>query len=367
MNSETGRKSRKGIWTLLVIVIIAAVAFTIRFISIRDSAAVASIESVQAREGKPVELVTARKGEINRWITLAGTVEGLHQYPIISTNTIQIHKILRTEGDMVAPGDVIIRLIKEAPNPMLHSFKRARAVYEDARRDLRRMRNLYEEGAVSRQALDKAELNFEVAETNLTNASEGINLKTSNHGMVTSILVEEGEMANAGVPLAWIASTDTVKIVFRAGSRQGLDLDIGQHAVWKSDLSGRKGEGRISRLAVSADPRTHLLEGEAVFPNPDGDLVPGLLISFEVKVAGKSGSVIIPNECMIKTDGTHRVFVAVKSGDDYRAEMRNIETGIETTDRTEIIGGLSEGERVVKFGQSKLQDGDLIKAVKEDR
>ncbi|MFO7915280.1 MAG: efflux RND transporter periplasmic adaptor subunit [Candidatus Krumholzibacteriales bacterium] len=364
MKKETGTRSRKGTLITVIIIAVVAVAFAARFISLRDQGTVASIDSVQKKEGKPVELVKVERGEINRWITLAGTVEGLNQYPIISTNTIQIKDVLKSEGSLVEPGDVIIRLIKEAPNPMLHSYKRARAVYEDAGKDLQRMKNLYREGAVSKQALDKAELNFSVAGTNLINASEGINLKTSTRGIVTSILVEEGEMANAGAPLAWIANTDTVKIVFHAGSRQALDLDIGQAAVWKSELTGKSGRGRISKLAVSADPRTHLLEGEALFPNQEGELVPGLLVSFDVNVANNSGALTIPNESMIKTDGTYRVFVAEETEQGYRAEQRIIETGVRTTDRTEVTSGLSAGEMVVKFGWSKLQDGDLIKPVK---
>jgi RND family efflux transporter MFP subunit len=364
MRSEETGKSRKGLWTLLAVLAVIIIAFALRFASLREIGAVESIESVQQREGKPVELVEARKGEISRWINLAGTAEGFHQYPIISTNTIQIKEVLRSEGEMVSPGDVIIRLIKEAPNPMLYSYKSSEAVYHDARRDLERMQNLHREGAVSKQALDKAKLNYKVARTNLANASEGINLKTSHHGIVTSIMVEEGEMANAGAPLAWIASTDTMKIVFRAGSRQAMALEIGQPAVWESELDGSRGEGEISKLAVSADPRTHLLEGEALFPNPDGKLVPGLLVSFDVNVASNSGALIIPDECLIKTDGNYRVFTAVKSDGGYLARNRNVKIGVETADSVEITEGLSEGDLVVMFGQSKLQDGDLIKPVK---
>lgn len=367
MKSDNAGNSRKALWTALIIIIIAAAAFTARFASMDRIGAVENIQSVQSREGKPVELVEAEQGGISRWITVAGTVEGLRQYPIISTNTIQIDRILRTEGEKVEPGDVIIRLIKDAPNPMLHSYRRAKAVYEDARRDLERMRNLYEEGAVSRQALDKAELNYTVARTNLNNAAEGINLKTSYGGIVTSIMVEEAEMAQAGSPLAWIATTDTVKVVFQAGSRQALDLEIGQPAVWKSELTGRSGEGRISRLAVSADPRTHLLEGEAVFPNPDGDLVPGLLVSFDVEVATESGVVTVPSESVIKTDGRYILYVAEETEQGFRARMRQVETGVQTSDTVQITSGLSPGELVVKFGQSKLEDGDLIKPVEGGR
>jgi RND family efflux transporter MFP subunit len=347
-----------------IIVSVAVAAFAIRFVTLSREGAVASIESIQRTEGKPVQLVKALPGDIQHWISLAGTVEGVVQYPIISTNTIQVLDVPKNEGDRVEPGDVVVRLIKESPNPMLHSYNRAEAVYQDARKDLERMRNLYSEGAVSKQALDKAELSYEVAKTDLYNAFGGVNLTSRDRGMVTSVVIEEGEMAEAGKPLAWIARTDTVKLVFKAGSRQAMALETGQRAVWSSDLTGEEGEGTITKLSLSADPSTHLLEGEATFPNSSGSLVPGLLVSFKVETGSREGVLTIPSQCLIGNGGTYQVFVAepLEEGK-LRARLVDVETGLINTDEAEIVSGLAEGDMVVKFGQSKLEEGDLIKDV----
>lgn len=359
---ETRKKGKgKRIFWIVVIVIVAA--FAVRFMTLRRGGATASIESIQATEGKPVELVKAETGSVEHWISLAGTVEGVIQYPIVSTNTIQVLDVPKREGESVRPGDVVVRLIKESPNPMLHSYNRSKAVYEDAKKDLERMKNLYREGAVSKQALDKAELSYEVAKTDLHNAAGGTNLVSRNRGIVTSVVIEEGEMAEAGKPLAWIARTDTVKVVFEAGSRQAMALRRGQKAVWRSKMTGKTGTGRVTKLALSADPKTHLLEGEAIFANGGGDLIPGILVSFDVQTDSRESTLKIPSVCLIGEIGDYKVFVAEQAGGKLRAKLRSVETGLINTDEAEVLTGLKEGDMVVSFGQSKLSDGDLIKAV----
>lgn len=349
--------------TAAVVVILVAAAFAARFWTLRGEEPAASIREIQRVEGVPVEVVTAAAGEIEVWTTLAGTVEGIVHYPIVASNTIRVVDVLRREGDVVAAGDVVVRLETTAPTPMLHSLPRSQAVYEDALRDARRVRTLYEEGAVSRQQLDKAEMALEIAGSDLRNARGGIDLAAERAGVVTSVLVEKGEMAFSGSPVAWIARTDSVRIVFKAGSRQALVLRAGQRAVWFSSATAESGEGRIGRLDLSADPKTHLLAGEAVFPNPDGALLPGLLVSLRALTGRRSGVVTLPTGCLVRRDG--EVFVFVVRDEDGRptARLRPVATGLQSSDEIEISAGLQAGESVVVFGQTQIEEGTLVKIV----
>lgn len=364
MNDETVRRSGRGRKVFGIIMIVAAATFIARFIAISRAGSVESIESIQQKEGKPVETARASRGDLDVWTTLAGTVEGIVQYPIISTNSIQVMDVLRNEGDWVNSGDVVIRLEKAAANPMLHSYERSRVVYEDALRDVRRMRNLFNEGAVSEQMLDKAEMALKIAESDLQNAREGIDLVADYPGIVQSVLVEKGEMANNGSILVWVARTDTVKIAFEAGSRQAMILAPGQRAVWKNSYSGEAGEGEVGRIDLAADPETHLLGGEAVFPNPEGRLMPGLLVSFSVLTGERSGVLKIPAGCLKEANGGYEVYVVEKdSAGLSKVRLQAVETGLRTADEVEVVSGLTEGDVVVRFGQSKLEDGDPVKTV----
>ncbi len=361
--SRGGKKHRRTIWIIIVVVV---AAFALRFWFLGKRETLASIRSVQETEGKPVEVAAVARGDLEVWTTLAGTVEGCFQYAAVSTNSIPVLEIVKHEGDRVEKGDILIRLEKTAPNPMLHSYNRAKAVYDDALTEAKRVRALYEQGAASKQMLDKAELALEVARSDLVNASESVNITATHAGIVTSVIAEEGEVASAYEPLMWIADTESVKIVFDAGSRQAMALEIGQKAVWSSRGTGHSGTGYISKLDLAADPKTHLVTGEACFPNGEGRLMPGLLVSFSA-LTGESRDVLkIPRRALIesKEDG-YRVYVAESAADGrYRANLRKVETALIAGDEVEIVSGLEEGELVVQFGQTLLNDGDLVKIVR---
>ncbi|HER43857.1 MAG TPA: efflux RND transporter periplasmic adaptor subunit, partial [Candidatus Eisenbacteria bacterium] len=246
------------------------------------------------------------------------------------------------------------------------SYNRSKAVYDDALADAERMRVLFAEGAVSKQMLDKAELALEVARTDLVNARESVNITATHAGVVTSVIAEEGKIANAYSPLMWIANTDSATIVFEAGSRQAMALAVGQKAVWSSRGTGLSGTGYISKLDLAADPKTHLVSGEACFPNGEGRLMPGLLVSFNA-LTGESRNVLkIPTRCLIESkDDGYRVYVAERGEDgSYRARLRDVETALVAGDEVEILSGLDEGDLVVEFGQTLLNDGDLVKIVR---
>jgi RND family efflux transporter MFP subunit len=364
MENTRRKKSGRGRLIFIAVIVVVVVIFALRFMQVGRVETIESIRSVQEAEGKPVEVAAAVGGDLEVWTTLAGTVEGSFQYSIISTNSIRVERVEKKEGDRVRPGDIIIRLEKTAPNPMLHSYNRSRAVYDDALATAERMRNLYREGAVSKQALDKAEMALKVAESDLTNARESTNLIATHAGVITSIDVEEGEMASAHKPLAWVARTDSVKMVFRAGSRQAMMLAKGQRAVWRSRATGESGEGVVSKLDLSADPETHLLRGEVCFPNEGGAFIPGLLVSFDVLVGERRGIVKIPTRCLMESQNGFTAYVAER-GDDGSAfaRLRAVETGLRTSDEVEILSGIEEGELVVEFGQTRLDDGDRVKII----
>jgi membrane fusion protein, multidrug efflux system len=341
---------------LIAALAVVVAAFVARFQALGRSEVPASVESAQAAEGKPVEIVSADRGDLENWISLAGTVEGVVQYAVTSTNALRIVAIPVQEGDAVRAGDVIVRLAHEAPTPMVHSFGRAQASYENTLKDVQRLRALHAEGAISDQALDQAETRLRMAATDLQDVEGSTSLVATEDGIVAAIIANTGDTAEAGEPLVWIARTDDVKVVFTAGSRQALALSLGQRVVW-ADPDGTDREGVVAKLDLRADPKTHLRAGEALFPNPEGRLVPGLLVSIRIRTDVHAGVVRVPTPALV--DGP-AVFVVDQGG---LAHKRPVTVGARTTDIVEITAGLAVGERVVRFGQGRLADGDRVKTV----
>ena len=366
MDSPVKKRNSRNRRILWIVIVVVVAIFALRFWKLSGKESYASISTIQETEGKPVEVTPVSKGNIESWTTLAGTVEGQFQYPVVSSNSIAVVEVAKKEGDRIKPGEVLVRLEKGAPNPMLHSYDRSLAVYQDALADAERMRNLFKEGAISKQVLDKSELALSVAKTDLANARESTDLIATHAGVVTSVLIKKGEMAPSYEPLMWIARTDSVRVTFEAGSRQAMVLKKGQKAAWKSAMNGDSGTGFVSKLDLAADPESHLVKGEAIFPNPARKLIPGVVISFDVLTGDRRGIKKIPVECLIERGGSFQVFaVEASEGDALVARLRSVETGLRTSDEVEIISGLMEGDRVVQFGQTLLEDGDRVKIVRE--
>jgi membrane fusion protein (multidrug efflux system) len=341
---------------LATIAVLTIAAFAVRFNALSRAEVPASLESTQAASGKPVELVAADRGDLERWLPLAGTVEGVVQYAVTSTNALRITAITVHEGDKVRAGDVIVRLAREAPTPMVHSYARARANHENLVKDVQRLRALHAQGAISDQALDQAETRLKVAAAELQDVEGSTSLVATQDGIVAGIVANTGDVAEAGKPLVWIARTDDVKVNFTAGSRQALELAVGQPVAWDApDGSPRRGE--VARLDLRADPKTHLLAGEALFANPDGRLVPGLLVSIRVRTGARTDVIRVPAAALV--DG-NALFVV---GADDVARKRPVTIGASDPDFVEITSGLDAGEQVVRFGQSRLSDGDRVRRV----
>ena len=365
--TDTRNQSRgRGALRIVILAAVVVAVFAARFIAIGRGETPEGIETVQAREGIPVEAARVVHADLESWTTLAGTVEGIVQYPIVSNNALRVIDLVVDEGDAVRAGDVVIRLAREAPTPMVHSYQKSRASYENALKDARRLRNLFAEGAVSEQSLDQAETQLKVAEADLHDAEGSTTLVASRDGVVTSILVREGETVGAGKALAWIARTDTVKVCFEAGSRQALALRTGQAARWTAGGSGPAGEGAVSKLDLMADPRTHLLEGEALFANPDGRLVPGMLVSIEVRTLDVPAALVVPSGCLLDEGDGHGLFTVRNVDGELRAVRRSVRLGGRTTDLVEILDGVETGDLAVRFGQSRIEDGALVRLI-DDR
>lgn len=362
MNSQSRGPIRIIATVVFVVAVVALFAWRFQVLGVTQS--VASVRSVHKDEGKPIEVVSVRRDNLTNHAILAGTVEGIEQYALVSNNRLRVQKIVHSAGSHVEAGDPVILLEKTASSPMQHSYNKYLALYEDAERDSKRMAALFEEGAVSAQALDKARMNLQVARTNLNDAKEATDLHAPLAGQVMSVNVDAGETVTPGNPLAWIARTDSVRVVFQAGSRQALALNVDQPAIWRSPITGDILPGSVNRLDLAANPRTHLLEGDALFSNLSGQLLPGILVSIEVETGHRNHVLTIPVGALEKTADGYAVFVLnTENSSGNVVRFQKIEIGMQTSDLIEVTSGLAENDQVVVFGKSILTDGDLVRVI----
>jgi len=166
-------------------------------------------------------------------------------------------------------------------------------------------------------------------------------------GVLTELGVREGGQLMSGSTLVQIADLSQVWLIAEVPERDAAKLKVGVNAdVMLQSLPGELFKGKVSYLYPMLDDASRTLQVRIELPNKDNQLRPGMYAS--VEFTGQTREALsVPTESIIAT-GMRKV-VIVKEANGYRPV--EIKTGEAFNDSTEILNGLTLGEKVVVSGQ----------------
>ncbi len=347
------RGIRTGIWILVAVVVVASFVFTAMRRLRRTE--VQSIESIQAAEGIPVDIVVAQTVPIEDWREFVGVAEGFHQVNLASGSRTRVEAVHATVGTEVRAGKVLVMLDDYDPSHAGLNRRTALTQYETARVDSIRMEELFRSGAISQQELDHVRAQAEAAGALYLTARRAVELDTPVSGMVTAVNVEAGDYAEEKQTLVTVSAYDRIRIRLELSDAERAAVGVDQKVRLKVGESILGGE--VIRVALSADTHTRLFPAELVVENPEHLLKPGSLVTPEIRVGATGGLPAIPPVALIRLGDSHRVFVVVERVDGDYAEPREVSPGISDGTLVAVSGQLRPGERVVVWGHNKLKDG----------
>jgi membrane fusion protein (multidrug efflux system) len=111
-------------------------------------------------------------------------------------------------------------------------------------------------------------------------------------------------------------------------------------------------------VSPTIDTRNGTFRVTAAINNDLAALAPGMFARFTVAYEMHAEAMVIPAEALVEEDESKSVYV-VSNGEVSR---RNIETGIESDGRVEVLHGLAVDDQIVVVGQSALRDGSKVLA-----
>lgn len=168
-----------------------------------------------------VETVEAAQADISDVSTVNGKVAANVEVSVVPKMAGKVAEVNFDVGDRVHKGDVLVRLETTELQAQLKQaeamLKSAQAGYQDAQKNLARMEQLYQEGAISLQQLEQAQTMLVTGNPDSAAASvELIKAQLANavitapvDGIISSREIEAGEIA-AQMPVMTIVDIDTV-------------------------------------------------------------------------------------------------------------------------------------------------------------
>jgi HlyD family secretion protein len=237
-------------------------------------------------------------GEDSSVIEGSGTIE-VTEIEIASKIAGRVVSIPKEEGTSVQQGELIVKLEYDELNAQRIS---ARASLVNAEKNLKRIRDLYKTGSVSKKDLDNAETAYRVARANFDRISATIGnavIYAPIDGIVLEKNLEVGEMAFPGTPIATIANLSKPWIKIYVNERRLGLVKLGQRAdIFVDTYPDRPFRGKVIAISNRAEftPKTIQTKEERVklmfavkiaVENPELILKPGMPADAVILLEGK--------------------------------------------------------------------------------
>lgn len=376
LKSKTGRTAIAGAAALVAVVIVVALLLR----PDKESVFYPTVSAVPVTT-QDVEIYGEYVGRIRarQFVEVRARVEGY------------LEKMTFEEGTYVTKNQVLFvidpRIYKAKADKAAAQLKKDEALALKAKRDLDRIRPLYEQNAASQLDLDNAIATYESAtasvsmsEADLTQAQMELSYTTVRSpisGHVSQSNVDLGTLVGPGAQslLATVVKSDTVRVDFSMTALDYLrskerNVNIGHKdstrswdpyiTVTLADNSVYPERGLVDFAEPQVDPKTGTFSVRAELPNPDYVLLPGQFTRVRLLLDVRQNAITVPVKALVIEKGGAYVYVVRPSG---KVEKRFIELGPEIGNYVVVERGLATGERVVVEGYHKLSPGIEVRVV----
>ncbi len=367
--SQTELKKRitRKLLNLLPVVFIIALIVTIVGLSgtIKAEKERMTAEKKEAisteRPAANVVLLDVEPSTIHDQINLPGIIEPWTKLSVLARIHSTVIEVKVREGDKVSKGQVIARL---DPADFQIALDSARATYELAAADQKRLETLYKKGIIPRAEMEKLEAQVKTGKAALENAELMLSrceIIAPLSGVIRRLDAKVGLLLSVSDQVAEILQIDKVKaVVGIPESDVALVRNIKDVALTIQALDNKEIVGRSHFLASSPDNGARLYRLELAIDNKDNLILPGMFFRAQLIKEVFKDAVVVPLYTVIKRE--ERQFVYVE--ENGVARRIPVELGIIEDWRVQVTKGLTAGSRVVVEGHRDIDQGHKLKIVR---
>lgn len=312
-----------------------------------------------AAEVPLVTVCRVRRGVVFEDTAFAqGTVRTKESATIAARVPGTIDELLVAEGTTVKKGDALFRVDRAN---LGNAVKLAEIADRKAALDFRRMTRLVAEGAVTRDAFEKAEVQAKSAALQLAVARK--NLADSEacapfDGVITEKRRDMGDFVSPGAPVLRMDNTSAYEIRFALNASDYGRVKVGETRVRLAAAAGADGaptnDFPVAYKSPTVNPATRTFEIRIAVPKTD-DLAPGMIRDATV-VFARTMSDALPAAAVNPLNGTNCVAV-VRGG---RLAVLPVAAGVEQNGMRAVRGVPPDAD-VVAAAMLLFNEGDEVR------
>lgn len=399
-------------WLLAALLVAAAPAL---LAACGDTEARNPSPAVVAPAPIPVAVALAEERRLPGGIDVTGALMADAQTDVPAEVSGRVVEVLVERGHVVAAGAVLVRLDERDATSQLREAEaleaqtreklalgaddafdptrtadviQARVTLERMQVEFQRYERLVDMGAVSRSEYDlkrneflaqkaqhdakvnEARWNFrglQAQRARVAQAEKALadtTIRAPYGGLIAEKHVNVGQFVQRGARVATLVKVDTLRVELSVPETAVAAVKRGQRVSFTvQTYPGRTFAGTVAYVGPALRAESRSLVAEALVPNPDGALQPGLFATARIELPAPAPSLYVPEVAVRTEAGVSRLFV-IKDG---HAEQRIVQIGREVEGRVEILRGLDKGEAVAVDPIDRLGDGVAVAVTRRAR
>ena len=357
-------------WFILVIVSVVFVVSIVTFL-IYHKERKDSVSARKLNSPLPVKIVTVKKIELPYIIGATSISKEVTTEKVIAIIEAPVKAVKADLGDVIKvnqilveyDGTVLLSQLKSAET----NLNKASVTLDNSQINLKRMEDLFKAKLIAKVELENAQQTYAVAQSDYGNAKHNLNqvryevsylrMKSPVKGIVLERSVNAGEIPPLKSPLFTVAITDPIFMIAKVSEQYVKDISLGQKAEVVFDAyPNLTYEGKIRKIDGNVDSQTRAFSAYIEIVNKNLQLKPGLTGFSRISVRKKA--LALPNLAIINPIGQRATVFVIDNKN--IAHLREIQIETVTEKYTEIISGLTAGEKVVAVGMKELHDNDNV-------
>ncbi|MCU0444437.1 MAG: efflux RND transporter periplasmic adaptor subunit [Microscillaceae bacterium] len=344
--------------------------------------------------GKTEKTARAEYQELIEAVYASGSIIPKNEYKVFSLADGIITQKMVSEGDVIKAGQTLFQIASDAQDARLRNsqenLRLAQSNYQDNSPVLRelkialensriklkndsinyfRYKSLYENQASSRADYDRANLTYQTAQNDyigkrnnyekvkndlyinwqnaqsqyVVSAQDEANYLISSRiqGRVFEIYKEQGEVVKRNDVVALLGDDKAVYLKLSVDELDIPKVKIGQEIIVKIDIfKDQVFKAKVSKIYPRLNSADQSFRVDAEFASESPTIYSGLSIEANIIIQKKSRTLTIAKSLIYNGDT-----VMVKRNG--KPEKIKIKKGLETLDRVEILGGISEKDEIM--------------------
>jgi RND family efflux transporter MFP subunit len=213
--------------------------------------------------------------------------------------------------------------------------------------------------AASRQQLEVSQADRE----HYSALSEYSRITAPFDGVVTWRYADTGSLIQAGTsnvssqPVVKLSQVSVLRLRIPVPESLAASVRDGEPADIRVKATDQHLSGKVIRSTDSLDRSTRTMQVEVDVPNGDYKLTPGMYADVSLRVQNDPNALTLPLQAINR--GANKTSVLLVNSQN-QVEEREIHTGIEGSDRIQILSGLNEGDRVIVGNLGAYRPGQHV-------